>query len=644
MNVFDQNSKKFILVCGLCFLVAVALKLNGSSTFIWKEFLKDDNKSTSLILSTPKKVRSDEWEVWTPALLWQASQTPSFPTENPSLGSGKVPLIYNLPTRHYTMLFRPQYWGFFFFDLETGYSIYWNSKIFGLLISIFLLLQLLTRNNFLLSVTGSLWVFFSNYTQWWFSCPPMLPEMLSCWAFAILCATGIFTANNNRNRRLATAGFVFSGINFALCLYPPFQISLLQLGACIFIGLLWEEKNAAPKGNYRAGAIYLVAALALMVAVLIPFFIECMPTLKVLSHTSYPGNRRSNGGAMTVLTLFSGVMNPFNTEDHYPEMYDSVNAAANFYPLWAAALCVFGYIVCKTRKARPVAVCILACSLLFLMFGMFHLPAWLCNITLLSFCTEVRNLLAIGIAGIFFTILVLNEKGAKSIKFGWIFSVISTLFLFSAVLAYLLYFAKYSPKFLSFNNLAWLAAVNLLIITLFVKAPLRLFCAVFVTILAVTNATVNPVMIGLSPLLAATPRQTIQQIQNSHPNAKWVAYEDNVLAEFLMAMGANVLNGLKIVPNLDFYKQIDPDGTFKPIYNRYSFAAFISTSDRKTISIHNLGFPTHVVEIHPANPALKANNVKYVVFRRCLQKPADEGLSLVRGFAENHLWIYELTD
>ena len=67
------------------------------------------------------------------------------PVENPSLGAGMSPLLMSLPVKHYTMLFRPQLWGFFFFDIERGFAWFWNAKIFGLLASFYVLLLALGR-------------------------------------------------------------------------------------------------------------------------------------------------------------------------------------------------------------------------------------------------------------------------------------------------------------------------------------------------------------------------------------------------------------------------------------------------------------------------------------------------------------------
>jgi len=40
--------------------------------------------------------------------------------KNLSLGADHTPLLINVPVAHYVTFFRPQFWGFFFFDFERG--------------------------------------------------------------------------------------------------------------------------------------------------------------------------------------------------------------------------------------------------------------------------------------------------------------------------------------------------------------------------------------------------------------------------------------------------------------------------------------------------------------------------------------------
>ena len=123
----SRNARQICWVFGFLvvfFIVLVALRINGSSSSFWYADLHGLSEAKGVILGSPKPTRSDEWMVWTPAILSQLKHQPPMPVENLSLGYGKAPLLMNVPVRHYTALFRPQLWGFFFLDIEHGFSWY----------------------------------------------------------------------------------------------------------------------------------------------------------------------------------------------------------------------------------------------------------------------------------------------------------------------------------------------------------------------------------------------------------------------------------------------------------------------------------------------------------------------------------------
>ena len=161
------------------------MKLNGSSIGMWRTLLLEPGIPRGLLFSSPKQIRVDEWCIWTPAMLSQARQKPPFPVENSNLGSGRAPLLMNVPVAYYTTFFRPQLWGFFLFDFERGFSFYWCSKVFGLLLAVGWWLRQMGLHSRALIIFGVVWVFFSSYMQWWFSSPAMLPEMVASWAVCL---------------------------------------------------------------------------------------------------------------------------------------------------------------------------------------------------------------------------------------------------------------------------------------------------------------------------------------------------------------------------------------------------------------------------------------------------------------------------
>jgi len=636
----DLPGRRFLLACLGLFLVGFALRLNGSSTFVWRELLNDKADGGGLVIGQPRFTRSDEWLAWTPALLWQCEH--GFPSENPSLGAGKAPFLYSLPVRDYTMLARPQLYGFFLFGAEWGYAWYWNMKIFGLLTTLYLLFWTLTKDS-RLSIFGTLWVFFSNYIQWWFSCPPMLPEMLGSWAGALVCAISILEKRNWWARLLLGGAFILCSLNFVLCLYPPFQIPLLYFGLALFAGYIWSQQRDPGKEKRWPGLVFLAAAGLATMALLVPFFFELKPTLELLSSTSYPGHRRSGGGGLSVIQYFSGLMNLLDSSLALPKNFSQINQTANFLPLWIPVALVTGRTLIAKPRKYAMEVASLVVVIFLSVYALCPLSSWITNPTLLSFCTEIRALLVIGLANIFFVVLSfpLFRRCLAQWKPKAIAATIGILGLFTWL--YLQNAKEAYPSFLIPWRLWTFLVLDVLLLSLLLlKARARIFALSFIILLIATNVRVNPVMTGLGGILRATPASALQKMIRDHPNDVWVCYESNQFSEFLMALGANVASGLKIVPELDFYRDIDPSGESSSIYNRYSFGFFLFRKDRTTAGFRPFTFPSHLVSIHPLNEAMKAHHVRYFVFTQPLGEPTAEGIELVLSFPTNHIWVYQL--
>src|SRR5438067_1700659 len=66
----------------------------------------------------------------------------------------------------------------------AAYACYWQIKGLLLLTGTFSLLLLLTRSS-LAAALGSLWYFFSAYTQWTYSWPTLLPEIMGLFGWMV---------------------------------------------------------------------------------------------------------------------------------------------------------------------------------------------------------------------------------------------------------------------------------------------------------------------------------------------------------------------------------------------------------------------------------------------------------------------------
>ncbi len=621
------------------FVVSVAWELNGSSVGMWSNLLSEKTAPAGLLFSTPKRVRGDEWTVWTPAMLSQAQQTPPFPIENTSLGAGKTPLIMSVPVAYYTTLFRPQLWGFFVFNFARGFSFYWCAKVFGLLFATGWCLRQIGLRSAGLTVFGAIWIFFSSFTQWWFSSPAMLPEMIASWAICLGCAARLLRPLTRGQTTAALAGFVFFAINFVLCLYPPYQIPLLLLGGAILVGVS-REVGTAP-GNIILARLGLGMLLVLLI--LIPFWIEVRPTLGLVRQTVYPGARRALGGDLSLFKLFSGLIGFFESEQVGPRIYNNIAEASNFYPLWPLPALVVVFAAWRGRARIDPLLAALGLTLIVLsLYCVVPWPSWLLHGTLLSFSTERRALLAVGVANVFFCCLFLDRYRERILanSAAWGMGVASWL----AMAALLWSLSQRDPTYFADRfQLLLPLAINTAVIVLFFGESLRRFLpAVLGILLIFSNAGINPLMTGLAPLIDSETFQTVQRLHRADPAGKWIVFHSRYFAQLVKATGVPIFNGTKVVPDLPFLHRLDPAAANEFTYNRYAnIVCELPRQGQRAPVEGGLVHPDmYILFLAPDFPALQEAGYRYVVFPREWPGAQSYGFALKEKITRGDLWIY----
>jgi hypothetical protein len=625
----------------ILFSVCVSLKLNGSSVGMWSDILNEPQKP-GLLLFAPQDVRTDEWQIWTPAALSQARQNPPFPIENLSIGGGRAPLIMNLPIAYYTTFFRPQLWGFFVFDFEHGFSFCWCCKIFGLFIGFVWLLQRLRVRSDLVIALGTLWMFFSNYVQWWFSSPVMLPEMIATWAICTGCMLEFFQQVGRRRVTLAFVLFVICGINFILCLYPPYQIPMLWLMPTIIVGSWLECRQAHEVWLGKRGLLITAAAILVVFLALLPFWLDARPTLEMVAHTYYPGGRRSSGGDLSLFQLFSGFVGFFQTKETIPKLYKNVCEASNFYPLWPAALFIAA--VARVRRISPLSPLIVALGIFIIFLSAYcvlPLPKLLLNVTLLKLVTERRALLGIGILNILlcsvfidrYQTKILRKPPALAAAIFW--SCASTAIVWTANIGH-------PDVFPSRPQIILALVSNAAIVILFLLEKKRLWSLVILVILSIgTNVWVNPVMQGLAPLLRSQDFQKIDNLRAHDPSAKWIVYREFLVPELVLATGAQVLNGNKVLPDLDFLHRLDPNGGGDRIYDRYAYVYCELPKDLGKPTARLLSDMLYILYLPPDLPLLQEIGCRYLLFPDASAESELYGFARVYANERSGVFIYK---
>jgi hypothetical protein len=279
--------------------------------------------------------------------------------------------------------------------------------------------------------------------------------------------------------------------------------------------------------------------------------------------------------------------------------------------------------------------------LFFSFYAVVGLPEWFCRITALNFVTEKRVLLALALAGFLLTFLTLRPDGTALVKGRARLWVLPAVMI--AALAYFLAAREQNPGFLTPGYCAIYVGLATVLGCLYFCAKPIVFAAAFAAALLLNNFLVNPIGEGLPILLRSHAAQHIAAVHKADPNALWAVYESGTSAQFVIASGARVLNGVKTVPNLDLLGRLDPAGSSRDIYNRYaSIALNLPRPSDTAPAFEVVSGDFYRAFISPFHPALREAGLRYVVFPRLLG-PAEAGtMKLIATLPDNQLSIYRL--
>ena len=563
-----------ILTAFLCIAVTasvfVGLKLHQSSIGAWEEAYPYAPVEQDIDLGSARRIRVDEWRVLTPWVLNQVLN--GSPHRNPNIGGESAPLLASVPLAGIVGLPQLKYAGFLFLDLERGFSWWWAYKSFALVFSLLWLCLLLTRGNMPASLLGTAWIYWSSYTQWWFSSG--LPEILSAFAFGTIGALYLlFSAR----RAMITVGAVlvfYSATNLALNLYPPFVVTLGYLSVAIVAGYAIEGKRYSH--FVRRPAFRASAAVATMLAIAAYgwiFYQAAETTIHAMLDTVYPGKRISTSGAVPAVKVMDGFFEPFRiSEDVFPRLPSSYNASeASGHVIMLPLLLILVPLATWFRRDNALLVSILAfCAIAFAWITV-QLPEPV-NATMQAAgwasATPKRTVMALGVGAILlYTVLLARRQQATgSGPERWLHwltvpACVAAVFWYGAALRQL------DPGFFTWKIVTLGCLVAGLLAASLARGSMRLAIA-GVAILALPAITVNPLVTGITsltdkPILVAARKHSTR-------GDKWIVVGDNSFAQGLKAQGLMVFAGTNYLPDSPSMAKLDPDALHSQVWNRYA--------------------------------------------------------------------------
>lgn len=594
----------------LIFVVLVGLRLHGFSLPQWHKVL-DGSAAPEVLAGEPRYIRADDWLVQLPLAFAQSAHEPSFPVVNENIGDGQnmlLPIV--APVSHPVALFRPNQLGFFLGN-DFGLAWLWWSQVLGLVGVFFVISLMLTRGDAALSAAGAILLAVSPYFQFWAFTKSTIPIYMG---IAFLATTRILSERSPLAIGLYGLLLAWAGIAFAVVLYPPWQLPLLYLYFVLVAAWAWERKGDAPWRSRLAGRLGTgIGAAAVAISVLALLYFDAREAIESILGTVYPGRRFSTGGGLEPYRLLTAHFASGAVGSDFREFGTIVGASSFvfFFPVVGAAMAWF-------RVRDPMSIALLLYCVCAAIYQFIGIPDWLARISLLSFATEVRFLLGLGIADALlllrFLSLPRNASGRdRIVEVGVVLSWAGVLYLGGRQLQ------EHLPGMTSS-----VLGIGVVVNTVFAYAILRRARAAWVLgglclVVAATTLHFNPLVQGGADYLANNPlSQSVREIDADHDGqTTWLVYDSSDIPNLLRTIGVDSFGGVYPLPQLSLWRKLDPAEASIEIYNRYAHVGFRPTRKRWGEPVRFRLSSPHgfIVYLDPEGSEIKELGVTHLIVR-----------------------------
>lgn len=618
----------FPLMVMAIFCVLVALDLNGSSTgqtYNWFTLGSDPGQ----ILGHSRAVRSDEWFV---QLSWTVSQYhQGFPPINPGLPGGTdLTALHDVPTAHWTLIFRPQLWGYFVLGLSHGLAWHWWLPLAFCAIAAYLLIITLNPRRPLVAAVLTAATVICPMTLWWWTSTVFTS---AGWAFFVMAATIWVVRDPRLIVRLwwiLTAGYF--AVTLALTFYLPFILCAVWVCGPFAIGVAIDTvrgREIAPRVVLgRLGGLALAGIAA--GATIGTYAVLHRDSLRAITRTIYPGQRSDPTGMLLgdgngTMALFGA---PFNgaLREIQGQSVLGVNESASAAPFMVAAFLLPGLALLIVAARRSTgrwswsAVAVLVSTGIYLTYLL--VPHWdfAARLLLLDKIPADRSRLAFA--------MLLPVAAAKTIQLGDHLPLPSrrTAALLTALTVIAVNLAVWrglrgdTPSLLAVDPQWRIAVVALCFgtVALFFRRLVVVGAAALMIATIVVSAGVVPLRQGVVDLHESAPGQAVRAADDDDPGT-WVGTPFPVATAVLVQSGVKSLNGVQSYPSRALWSTIDPLSTREQNWNRFAHLDWVlgstGTTEEKLVSLDHL-----VLTMDPCS-GFAQTEVDYVL------KPAADGFT-----------------
>lgn len=644
--VFDRFAIWFYTICLTIFLIMCIAGLHGSSIDIFSSGYHRGAPGVEPIIGTPRGIRSDEWNYHTPWILNQYLRPDRFSPRDTLVGPGNAGLIANVPVWHFTTIFRPEFWGFFVLPLDNAYSIYWEAKWFILLTGLFTLLLLITHSTIAAAI-GALWFLFSASTQWQLSWPSLLPDLvgLCCWIVCLACY--LLVSRSMKWACIAGLGLIICAVDFAMCAYIPHQIPLVWFALCAIAYWIIVKYSSIWEPGYRSRRFAIIMlALCSIALILGLFYRDVAETVTALANTSYPGHRLVGGGGYNLFGLGSHFLDLWTTEASFPPPLGNICEASGFLWLAPVTLFCFSRVRPLDRKQKIAFVCFGLFFVAILSWEVLPIAASTARLAFFDRVPAGRALPTLGLVNVVLVTTALSWP-RKRLTWGCGQHLIEGAGIFVVTLIILGLVNLGFGNFYSLEAVAAAAALVAVSAKCLLEGWVLGFGVAVVVPLIIAYSFVNPLERGFNTIFRSELFQTVQ----SHPalrRGKWLVFSQAPTLDpwgsgFVSAVGCDVFNGLKYVPDLKDLELFDTTGTNRAKLNQSAYLLVELAPNGSSEDFERLG-PIGILvwKVNPLDRRFQQIGIRYLAFP---SQPPPEVLKGLKPAANNPVstfWIYEL--
>jgi len=589
---FSKEHKILVSILLFLFFLLVALNIHGYSISAWREYIDGDNsKCDEILCGTFRSARSDDFVAEIPLMLSQLSHKPSFPVINQNIGQGYNALYFpSMPAKHILTVFKPTIWGFFI-GPDKGLSWRWWSLYLGLFYVYFLVFMLISRNQFYLSVMGSLFLLFSPFFQFWSMHIAEVPLFMGLMfvAFIHVCFSSKKKIILLHSLLLGWSVGCFV-LNFT---YPPYQISLFYLFLFMtssFIISRYKEFKFSENKLFRFTG-FLIAVVIAGGAFFI-YYDELKDILQTIAATEYPGKRFSIGGEYHFGRLFSNnffilfALKYIFSSTEMSFIGDNICEAGSFlffFPF--VVLFLVWQLIVKRKSIDKFSVILLGYFALILFYMFLGFPKFLSKYSLFGFMPDYRAVIGLGIADIILLVSFLStEQTTEKTKEKFIIPCLWMVFLFICGIC-----LQRHVK-IPFVYIIIVVLLNgVLSFYLLASGKKKIAFAFLVLISFITTIWFNPVVRGGTAYLYRNPlsKKILEIEQKEQGHTKWATFSNSTIyGNLFRILGVKAIDGLHPYPQFSLWKTFDRNKQGYLYYNRYAHISFAPISeDRITFDV-----------------------------------------------------------